>query len=259
MKAGEPAAANRRLPPPAAGARWDRRGGGWTVQGGQEFVSQSSVSRAARWGRAAHGGHHACALRRARARRSPFPERLGEEHPLGEIELYVGENENPSNQKQVASVEVELRELKPLAPLRFVDTPGLGSAFAHNTEAAMNWLPNVGAALVAVGADAPLSERDLALLDELHRHAPKIVLLLTKADLLTEAQRDEVRDFVAARLQPKRNGKLPVFFYSIKPEIAAMRRALLAELLEPLREQRHEAGRQILRHKVASLRDQALN
>ena len=112
--------------------------------------------------------------------------------PVADIGLYVGENENPDNRKQVASVEVELPTLEALAPLQFVDTPGLGSAFTHNTEAAMKWLPNVGAALVAVGSDAPLSERDLALLEELRRHTPKIVVLLTKTDLLTEAQRAEI-------------------------------------------------------------------
>lgn len=209
--------------------------------------------------------------------------------PLADIGLYVGENENPNNQKQVASVEVELPELEPLAPLQFVDTPGLGSAFSHNTEAAMNWLPNVGAALVAVSSDAPLSERDLALLEELRRHTPKIGLLLTKADLLTKAQRAEVRDFVTAQLSRSsgqesahtsksdnpgiatesdqsqlaaaatKNGELPVFFYSIKPELATMRSELLSELLEPLREHRGEAAGQILRHKVGSLRKQALD
>ena len=85
--------------------------------------------------------------------------------PFDDIGLYVGENENPSNTKQVASVEVELPALKALAPLQFVDTPGLGSAFTHNTEVALKWLPNVGAALVAVSSDAPLSEHDLALLE----------------------------------------------------------------------------------------------
>jgi GTP-binding protein EngB required for normal cell division len=179
--------------------------------------------------------------------------------PLDQIGLYVGENENPNNQKQVAAVEVELPELKPFAPLQFVDTPGLDSALTHNTEVALNWLPNVGAALVAVSSDAPLSERDLALLDDLRRHTPKIVLLLTKADLLTEEQRAEVREFVAAQLRQKRAGELPVFFYSIKPELAGMKSALMAELLEPLREHRGEAGVEILRHKLASLRDQVLN
>jgi hypothetical protein len=152
-----------------------------------------------------------------------------------------------------------LPELKPLAPLQFVDTPGLGSAFAHNTEVALNWLPNVGAALVAVSADAPLSERDLELLGELRRHTPKIVLLLTKADLLTEPQRAEVMAFVTAQLKQKWNGELPVFFYSIKPKLAAMKSALLAELLHPLLQHRTEAGQEIFRHKLAALRDQTID
>ncbi len=52
---------------------------------------------------------------------------------------------------------------------------------------------------------------------------------------------------------------VPVFFYSIKPELAAMKSALLAELFDPLRQNKDEAGDQILRHKLASLRDQTLN
>ena len=143
--------------------------------------------------------------------------------PVTDIGLYVGENENPDNRKQVASVVVDLPALKPLAPLEFVDTPGLGSAFTHNTEAALKWLPNVGAALVAVSSDAPLSERDLALVEELRRHTPKIVLLLTKADLLTEPQRAEVLAFVRQQLRRKWETEYPVFLYSVRPEESGLK------------------------------------
>ena len=44
------------------------------------------------------------------------------EIPIEEIHCFVGENENPDNQKQVASVEVELPALQPFAPLQFVET-----------------------------------------------------------------------------------------------------------------------------------------
>ncbi len=179
--------------------------------------------------------------------------------PPGDIGLYVGENENPNNQKQVAAVEVELPELKPLAPLQFVDTPGLGSAFAHNTEVALNWLPNVGAALVAVSADAPLSERDLALLDELRRHTPKIVVLLTKVDLLTEAQRAEVLAFVREQCRRKWQAELPVFFYSNRPALEKFTTELKEQLLTPLLCNRGEAAGQILRHKLASLTARTLD
>jgi GTP-binding protein EngB required for normal cell division len=179
--------------------------------------------------------------------------------PLDDIGLYVGENENPDNRKQVASVEVELPALKPLAPLEFVDTPGLGSAFTHNTETAMKWLPNVGAAVVAASADAPLSERDLALLEELRRHTPQIVLLLTKADLLTKPQRTEVLAFVRRQLRGKWETELPVFFYSVRPEGAGLKAELELRFPSPLIRNRDEAADQIVRHKVRSLVGQTLN
>ena len=181
------------------------------------------------------------------------------EIPLDEIHLYVGENENPGNRRKVAAVEAELPELKPFAPLQFVDTPGLGSAFAHNTEAALNWLPNVGAALVAVSSDAPLSERDLALLDELRRHTPRIVLLLTKADLLTEPQRAEVLAFVREQCSRKWQTELPVFFFSNRPGLEKFKMELNEALLFPLLKNCCETAGQILWHKLASLAAQTLD
>ena len=188
-----------------------------------------------------------------------FLDGAAKEIPIEEIHCFVGENENPDNHKQVASVEVELPALQPFAPLQFVDTPGLGSAFTHNTDAALNWLPNVGAALVAVSSDAPLSERDLALLDELHRHTPKIVVLLTKADLLNETQRAEVLSFVREQCRRKWKAELPVFFYSNRPALAKFKTELNEQLLMPLLRNRGEASGQIFRHKLASLTTQTLD
>jgi GTP-binding protein EngB required for normal cell division len=181
------------------------------------------------------------------------------EIPLDDIRLYVGEDQNPNNEKKVASVEVELPALKSLDPLQFVDTPGLGSAFTHNTEATHGWLPNVGAALVAISSDAPLSERDLELLEELRRHTPKIVLLLTKADLLSESQRAEVMDFVRKQLLLKWQMQFPVYFYSIRPDERGLKKELEQELLLPLVQNRDAAAGQIARHKLLSLLAQTLN
>jgi len=179
--------------------------------------------------------------------------------PVSDIMLFVSEHENPENRKQVVSVDVELPALQAFAPLQFVDTPGLGSAFAHNSEVAMEWLPNVGAALVAVSSDAPLSERDIVLLEELRHHTPKIVLLLTKADLLTEAQRSEVMEFVQEQIHRKWNWELPVFFYSVQPALAVLKTELQKRLLDPLLHDRANATGQILRYKLASLVSQTLD
>ncbi|HVM47944.1 MAG TPA: dynamin family protein, partial [Candidatus Acidoferrum sp.] len=182
----------------------------------------------------------------------------GEARPiaLSEIVHFVAERDNPDNQKHVAAVEVELPQLRELAPLAFVDTPGLGSALVHNTQAALQWLPNAGAALVAVSADAPLSERDVALIEQLRPHTPSIVLLLTKADLLTEEQRAEVMHFVRQESRRQWQAELPLFFYSIRPGFERLRHELMQRLLLPLVKGHAEAGTGILRHKLLSLASQ---
>lgn len=178
---------------------------------------------------------------------------------LTDVELYVSETANPGNKRKVESVEIELPELQQFAPLEFVDTPGLDSALTHNTEATLQWLPHVGAALVAISSDAPLSEHDLNLLQVLHQHTPKIVLLLTKADLLTELQRAEVLAFVRQQLQKRFGANWPVHFYSIKPELARLRRALIEQLFVPLMQHAAEAAVEILHHKLSSVTKQTLN
>ena len=179
--------------------------------------------------------------------------------PLEEIGRYVGEDSNADNEKQVASVEVELPELREYEPLTFVDTPGLGSAFTHNTQVALDWLPNVGAALVAVSCDAPLSERDLALIEELRAHTPKIVLLLTKADLLTAEQRSEVLSFVRRQVARRWGRDLPVHFYSVRPEQRALKKEFEQALLAPLIRDHNDAADQIARHKLESLIERLIN
>ena len=181
------------------------------------------------------------------------------ETPIGEVGLYVSEKENPDNKRRVAAVDIELPSLERFDPLRFVDTPGLGSAFAHNTATALEWLPNVGAAIVAASADAPLSERDLGLLADLRPHTPSIILLLTKADLLNSAQRVEVRSFVDEQFHRQHGHPPDVYFYSVMPALTELSAKFEQEVLLPMRRKSGENSRQILRHKVDSVVKQALN
>ncbi|HEY1204949.1 MAG: dynamin family protein [Bryobacteraceae bacterium] len=172
------------------------------------------------------------------------PDQIGE---------FVAEERNPENSKQVAAVRVELPSMEPYSAIRFVDTPGLDSVFAHNTDASMEWLPNVGLALVAVGVDPPLSQRDIELIRNLSRFTPNISLLLTKIDLLEKSERVQVADFVRTQLARYWDGSVAVFPYSVRPGFEHLR----AKIEEGLLSQAHgEAGREreaILRHKTASL------
>lgn len=168
--------------------------------------------------------------------------------PLYSVGDYISEKKNPENGKQVELIAIELPELAPYRGLKFVDTPGLESALAHNTRASMDWLPNVGLALVAVSVDPPLSQRDIELLKSLHRFTPTVAVLLTKADLLSGAELAEVVDFVRAQLSKHLAGAPRIFPYSTKPGFEHFRRelevALVKETLGRFSEEREAiAGR----------------
>jgi ribosome biogenesis GTPase A len=172
---------------------------------------------------------------------------------LSDLPDYVSEDKNPKNQKEVASVEIEHPSLKSYEGLQFVDTPGLGSVFKHNTTAALDWLPYVGIAIVAIGVDSPLSEQDITLLREVMRYTPKVALLLTKADLISEQELSQVKTFVARESNRELGRELSLHPYSIREEQSNLRIALDKALLQPLQERVRETQQEVLNHKLNSL------
>jgi len=175
--------------------------------------------------------------------------------PLESVKTFMSEAENPGNAKGVASVTVELESLKAYRGLQFVDTPGLESVLRHNTEAALDWLPKVGLAVVAVGVDPPLSKHDIELIRALKTYTPKIVVLLTKADLVSEKERMEVAAFITTELRKEFGCDFRVYPFSVHPAHEALRAAVQRELLNPLLENRDSARADIVRFKFKALID----
>jgi GTP-binding protein EngB required for normal cell division len=175
------------------------------------------------------------------------------EIPIADLDEYTAEAKNPSNQKSVEMVDIELLALADYAGLRLVDTPGLGSVFKAHMEVSANWLPEVGAAVLAVSADRPLSENDLQLIRELTQHTPRIILLLTKADLLSPSQQEEVVTFFEDTVKRELNREFPIFLYSTKTDTERFRHRLEAELFFKLAVNRDFEFRKILQHKANSV------
>jgi len=172
---------------------------------------------------------------------------------IGNIGNFTSEAENPSNQKNVEVVDVELPSLKDYAGLRLVDTPGLGSIFKYHVETSENWLPHVGTAILAISADRPLSDNDVQLIRGLTQHTPNIVLLLTKADLLSPEQQAEVIRFFERTIQRELNGQLQIYVYSTHVNTEQYKDRLEAGLLSKLSSNRDFEFRKILQYKMQSL------
>ena len=112
-----------------------------------------------------------------------------------ELGAYVAEEQNPGNSKGVAAVEVFIPSQLLASGMCLVDTPGLGSIFASNTEATRAFVPHVDAAILVTGADPPLSADELSLAAAVAAHVKDIIVVLNKADRVTEAERLTAKDF----------------------------------------------------------------
>jgi GTP-binding protein EngB required for normal cell division len=172
---------------------------------------------------------------------------------IEELGKFISEAGNPSNSRNVDVVDIELPALEAYPGLRMVDTPGLGSVFTYHKEVSENWLPEVGAAVLAISADRPLSEHDLNLIADLSHHTPMIVILLTKADLLSLDQQNEVVQFFQQTLKRKLNREYPIFLYSTRVGMDFFKLRIEAELLSGLSKNRDQEFNRILNYKTQSL------
>jgi GTP-binding protein EngB required for normal cell division len=175
------------------------------------------------------------------------------------VEEFTSEAKNPGNHKNVEFVDLELPSLGKYPGLRMVDTPGLGSIFRDHMKTSANWLPEAGTAMVAISSERPLADNDLQLIRDLRRHTPKIVLLLTKADLLDPEQQKEVVQFFRTALQRELHEEFPLFLYSTRLDTDRWKQRLEEEIFRPLSVNREEEFRSILRHKIRSLGKGCLN
>jgi GTP-binding protein EngB required for normal cell division len=172
---------------------------------------------------------------------------------INNIDQYVSEAKNPENKKGVLWVDIELPELAPYQGLRFVDTPGLGSIFRHNSEVTEKWAPEIGVAIIAISADRPLSEGEILLIKEAEKYSPNIVVLLTKADLFDQSQINEIVDFVSQSLVKSFNHDIPIYRFSAKRDTEKYRDTLISKLFMPLKSNFGTEFEKIVRYKIHSL------
>ena len=176
-----------------------------------------------------------------------------QEIPITDLPGYVTEQRNPKNEKRVALVEVELASLAVYRGIRFVDTPGLGSIFAHNTLTSMNWLPRVGAALVAISMIQSMGEQDLHLLGEVFKHTPEVVILLTKTDLVSGRERKAVIEFTQWQVAQHTGRQLLVLPFSIRPGFEGCQSDVRDYLLGHVVARHEELLKKIMDHKLSAL------
>lgn len=103
---------------------------------------------------------------------------------------FVAQEGNPGNARRLEAAVVTLPSPLLAAGVRLVDTPGVGSVFAPNSEETRRWLPRIDVALVVLGYDPPVTGEELALIKEALPNAGRTALVLNKTDQVEAGARE---------------------------------------------------------------------
>jgi GTP-binding protein EngB required for normal cell division len=172
------------------------------------------------------------------------PEQIGD---------FVTEAGNPRNRRNVAVVDVFTPAMQEWPGIRLVDTPGLGSVFLHNTEATRLWMPNVAVALVTVSAERPLSDEDSRLISDARTIAGRVVVVLTKVDILSHDERLQMISFMDAAIREKLGVAVPILPFSIRRDQDRWFRQFQEMVLHPIVSNVEGERQSALRTKLSAL------
>lgn len=174
-----------------------------------------------------------------------------------QLARFVTEEGNPHNRLKVARVDLFF----PAPILRhgivLIDTPGVGSTLRHNTEAAVEVLPECDAGFFVLSADPPVTEAELAYLDQVRPNVAQLFFVLNKIDYLGERDRKVAIDFLRRALSAHmpQGTDIPIFTLSSRRALEARETgdpgALMASGLSEIERRLFDF---LANEKVASLR-----
>jgi GTP-binding protein EngB required for normal cell division len=116
---------------------------------------------------------------------------------------FVAEEANPENRLGVERVDLFYPADILADGTVIIDTPGVGSTLRHNTEAALQVLPECDAAFFVVSADPPITEVELEYLRRLKSKTTRVFFILSKADYLRPQEQRSVVEFLQKVLLQK--------------------------------------------------------
>jgi hypothetical protein len=114
---------------------------------------------------------------------------------------FVAEEANPQNRLAISRVDLAYPAPVLADGSLLIDTPGVGSTFRHNTEAALEVLPECDAALFVVSADPPITAAELDFLRQVKVKAARIFYILNKIDYLDADEQQSVVRFLREVLE----------------------------------------------------------
>ncbi|MBE6045431.1 MAG: hypothetical protein E7221_01885 [Clostridiales bacterium] len=127
-----------------------------------------------------------------------FRNGLCEQVPAADLHMYISEQENHDNERDVAEVEL-LTEAEFLKDgLTLVDTPGVGSVHENNSKSAVDFAKESDGVVFMLSVDSPLNQIEVDFLRKVRRFAGKFYFAVNKIDRVDEEELAEYLEYCTA-------------------------------------------------------------
>jgi GTP-binding protein EngB required for normal cell division len=184
-----------------------------------------------------------------------FAERKMEWAEPARIAEFTTEDENPGNAKHVTRLVLEVPSPRLREGVVLVDTPGLGSLATEGAAETLAYLPRCDYAVVLVDAASSLTVEDVGTVRRLLDAGIPVSVLLSKADMLADADLDRLRRYVSDRLEAELGATMAVRPISVMPDRVALLEGWRREDLQPLIDRHRELAAQSIARKIGVLRE----
>jgi GTP-binding protein EngB required for normal cell division len=135
--------------------------------------------------------------------------------PLSELPEFATEQKNPANKKHVTRIFVKLPSDRLAEGVTFVDTPGLGSLAVAGAEETIAYLPRCDLGIVLIDASTGLTQDDLVVVQALYQSGASAMILISKTDLFSAADRQQMIEYVKANLRSQLGVEPPIHAVSV--------------------------------------------
>ncbi len=174
---------------------------------------------------------------------------------ISRLAEFVDERLNRGNEKRVARLAIRFSSDSLREGIVLVDTPGLGSLATSGAAETMAYLPRCDVGVLLIDAASTLTPDDLKIIQALSNASIPVTVVLSKADLLNDADRQRVHQYVHDQVFDELAMEVAVYPVSIIPGHRDLLDAWLQKDLTSLYARHQELHRESICRKILALRD----
>jgi GTPase Era involved in 16S rRNA processing len=178
--------------------------------------------------------------------------------PLEQLADYVTEQGNPQNSRRLIEIVVQVPAQRLMGGVCLVDTPGLGSLASAGALQTLEYLPNCDLGILLIEAGAPVTQEDVNVARALIDAGSDVLLVLSKADRLPDAELRQMLIYVNDQFQVQLGVPIAARAISTVPTAATLAADWFDQELAPRLAKHRERAGAILRRKINALRESVI-